>query len=426
MSQLIPYNNGRGSTLSNRNMPNMAAAIGSMALKAAGKAVYNSLPSAGQAVGYIGQVLKPTRSKKLREADRILKQISNNEPISQVSFAPTSISNRIVGGSARVSRSKNNKSCRIRHRELLLDGVIGSISFTQAAKFPLNPGLPKTFPWASVQSSQWESYKIHSISFDWIPIAPTSTQGDVVMFFDYDSSNRDVATETQAMDHQGSVCDSCWRNIKISANSKELHILGPRKYVRSFALAGDIKTFDSGNFFIYTVNQINATDKIGKLFVSYDIELFTPVLEPSTPFNAITSYVKSTAGQNFTSASSANLNFDAFTGSETNPLGITQQSFTTFVLPVGNYIVKWGFVAGDSAGENFRVASSLLLNSVANGPGTLSYNGVAAGGRITVTGLNNVSVTSVSNTVSISVTMTGASGTLTVDAGTAWINFELA
>lgn len=191
-------------------------------------------------------------------------------------IAPTAIGTRIMTGSG--GQSRLGKSVRIKNRELIVGSVLSSTNYTVQHTIPLNPGLATSFPWLSKQANQYEMYRFVSLSFHYVPSVPTSTAGDVLFGIDYNATDDIPATEVQFMDLKGSTMNSVWQSSTTRAAVTDMHALGPRKYVRTMLVPGDIKTFDCGNLFVASVNT-PVVAAAGKLFVEYDVELFTPKLD---------------------------------------------------------------------------------------------------------------------------------------------------
>jgi len=195
-----------------------------------------------------------------------------------VSSAPQSYSARVETLMPKITRTA--RSMRIAHRELVLSSVAGSTGFTVQNSLALNPGLTTTFPWLAPQAQQWEMYKVHRLRAEWIPIASTGTAGDVYLSPNYDASDPQPTTEVQAANNVNAVVDSVWKVLSCDLDPSSMMGLGPRKYVRPCAVAGDIKTFDIGKLFVCSNNEAN-TNTVGKLYLSYDFEFFTPQNDPS-------------------------------------------------------------------------------------------------------------------------------------------------
>jgi len=98
---------------------------------------------------------------------------------------------------------------------------------------------------------------------------------------DYDAADSAPFSEQIASSYEDVAEDAPWKDICCSLRPSALHALGPTKFIRTGALAAnlDIKTYDAGNFFACTID--GTAVNWGKLWVEYDVTLFTPQLNPA-------------------------------------------------------------------------------------------------------------------------------------------------
>lgn len=227
------------------------------------------------------------------------------------------------------------KSTRIRHRELI-GSVTGSVAFAAFNSYNINPGLAATFPWLSGQAEGWEQYRFHKLLFEYITRAPTSATGSVVLSPDYDALDAAPASEIAAMSYRDASEDAPWKDQRVVLDPSAMFPMGPRKYIRSGAVAGDLKTYDGGVLHVSTNGQAG-TDGIGKLFVEYDVELFVPQTESaaSASSNSTVSMWNLSANNAIATTVAEIIPFDE---EIVNGLNITNTA-GVFSLPAGNYEV---------------------------------------------------------------------------------------
>jgi hypothetical protein len=328
----------------------------------------------------------------------------------QTVSAPVSLST-----GRRMDRRRGKKSDRFPGCDFIgnVSDVNGAMAFV---KYAINPGNPVTFPWLSIEAKQWNEYTFHALSFKFVSRTATSQVGNVVLAPNYDASDPVPTLENQATNFADATEDNEWKDITCVLDPASMHPIGPRKYVRIAAVAGDIKTYDVGNMFVGVEGA--TTNTIGKLYVEYDVEFFDRIVVPSAAASAATSFFNIT-GQTLTSTVRANLAFSA----GANPLGATVSSTgagDAILLPAGSYLVTIILNVADSVGEvftsllqtysspaNLLAATSIISNSpngtVENSQLVQQFNFIADG---VVTLLPEL-------------TLTGATGTLTVSAGSA-------
>lgn len=324
---------------------------------------------------------------------------------------------------------RGSRETVICHRELV-SSVNGSIAFT-ATKFPLNPGVATTFPWLSTQANLWDQYRFRRLRFEYITRTATTTVGSVLLVPDYDPTDIAPTSEAIASAHSDTVEDACYKNLTCVLDPRAMNPFGGtlagRRYVRSFNQAGDISTFDSGNFYFCTVEQTGAS-AIGKLWVEYEVELFKPQLGNTTVAPSLTSLFALTPSQALVTGVSTNLIPNAQVA---DPLSVglvgTPLVSGTFTPPKGSYLISGYVQFADTVNEAFTCTAQVRQNGAALAQPSICSISIGA------TGAANESLTlpiaavvncSGTDTIDVRVTAVGAAGVLTVN--TAQLIFRLA
>lgn len=327
---------------------------------------------------------------------------------------PVAISTRVQTVQPIVSRSA--KSMRIQHRELVLASIPGSVAFQNQFSLSINPGLSGTFPWLAPQAAQWEQYAVRKLIAQYVPIAPTSTQGDVIISPDYDASDPTPTTEAQAANAMDAVEDACWKRIDVVLDVPSMMGLGPRRYVRQGNVAGDVKTFDVAKLFVSTVNE-TGTSAIGKLYLDYDIEFFVPQNSPSPATAPDQTYMcKKSGAQTLTTGVSTAIAWEA---ALFDPLGFGNASSGVFTPAAGSYRIEVSGSFADSASEAFSGTLQIFKNGAAiTQTGISAFSIPSAIGAACQQFLSTKAIVNCNgtDTVEARVTLTGAAGTLTTVA----------
>jgi hypothetical protein len=394
------------------------------------KASQQSLSAAGSAQAKRNRRQRPRRRRgivpqqAIQRAARALSQPrmgqGRNGPVQGAAVA---YSTRTQSRLPRII-SQGPRGFRVQHRELVVASVNNSNTFSVQSTLLLNPGLAATFPWLAPQAGQWEQYVVHKLDAEWIPIAPTSTQGDVIISPDYDSSDPAPTTETQASDNVDTVVDSVWKNILVKLDPKAMMGMGPRKYVRPCAVAGDIKTFDVGKLFICTNNSTGGATAVGKLWLDYDFEFFVPQNSPNpdTTPQQTSMFIRST-NQTFTTATPAPLQFATVSY---DPLSFGPAVAGVFTPPAGVYRLSSQATCNDSANEAFTVRMDIYKNgALVTGLSSEISQPAFAGDNLSLT-IDGIVPLNGTDTVNIEMTMTGAAGTLIVTGAFAQLVVSLA
>lgn len=175
----------------------------------------------------------------------------------------------------------------IRHKEFIGD-ISGFNTFTNRV-FPINPGIPSTFPWLSQIANSFEEYEFRGLVFQFKSLSSdatlaTSTNtglGSIVMSTNYDSLDPPYVNKMQMENSQfaSSAKPSVSQIHPVECARKQTPVT--RLYVRSSApvLGSDIRWHDLGNFQLAVSGmQGTAGGACGELWGSYEVQLFKPKL----------------------------------------------------------------------------------------------------------------------------------------------------
>lgn len=177
----------------------------------------------------------------------------------------------------RSGKAKNGVEARTE----LIQLVNGSTGFT-VLKFPINPGLPGTFPIGSAGSSKFTDWKMKFMRVDYIPtvseFATQGQQGEVVIAVDYNADNVLPTAMNQVEDMEPAGGGIPSKGFSFEVVPEYANKSDP-KYVRTGAApAGDdLRLYDGGNLYFAVSGCTNAT-QIGKLMVTYHFDLMLPTL----------------------------------------------------------------------------------------------------------------------------------------------------
>lgn len=168
----------------------------------------------------------------------------------------------------------------VRHREYIAD-IQGQSAFTNV-QYPVQPGIPTTFPWLSGIASNYESYCFKRLKFQYRARSPSTQTGSVFMVIDYDALDAAPSDKTEFASNFDTVDCSPWQDVTFDADVKDLMKL-PQRYIRQGTIASsDLKTYDVGT--LNVASQGNTAAAIGELWVEYEVELITPQ-KPGPPLS---------------------------------------------------------------------------------------------------------------------------------------------
>lgn len=333
----------------------------------------------------------------------------------RITSAPVSISTLTHASRPSVKQSGLDGQ-RVVNKEMIFPTVAGSTTFTVQYSLDINPGIPNSFPWLSQVAINYEFYKIHSLSYTWVPIAPTSTQGDVILSPNYDALDGIPTTELKAANTADSIEFSCWANATCRLDPKSCMGGMERKYVRLYNASGDLKTYDAGSLFVCTNNE-TGTGAIGKLWCNYDIEFF----KPQADINIAAFRPNSTSLGEAVSTTMANGVYTILPLTATyDPMQVFNALTSGTFTPVqGIYAYTISTTCYDSNNENFYGTVALYQNgSLATGTNASKTQFAFAGsgnGVESSLSMSGIFYTNGSQTFGFYAQLNGAAGTLAMN-----------
>lgn len=240
----------------------------------------------------------------------------------------------------------------IRHREFI-GNILGSTTFS-INKWNVNPGDETTFPWLSTLATNYEKYRPIGIIFEFKSTSANALNstntalGTVMMAPRYNaitSSEPSSKMEMLQIENCVSICpaESAMCGVECAKNYNPLGVLYVRRQL------GDIdneQMYDFCDFYLAT-EGMQAVATIGELWITYEIELLTPILgggQKGLEINyANYSLGSGISNSNFFASASSSLNISNMTLTFTG---------TSFSLPSnitdGCYMVSY-YVIGSGA-----------------------------------------------------------------------------
>lgn len=329
---------------------------------------------------------------------------------------------RVSGGLASLPTftTGTGGAVRVTHREYLGD-LVGSINFS-ADVWSINPGNADTFPWLSSVALQFEEFRFNGragkpgLRFEFVTTsgdALTSVNtalGTVMMCTQYNSTNPPFVDKFRMENYSGCVSGKPSRNLWHSVNTLRSQTPMTPMYVRSISEQisglngqGNILQYDLGQFYLASVGMQADGNRIGELWVSYDVTLLKPRLNPYRSllvpaldfwvsdvatynvayplgFNPITRI--NTVGCDFINHPSGGrpgLQFPA-----ADPPGTTYRVTTVWSVAAGGAADATGWLKYDTIGFNLTTPTVMVLNDI---PAVNLYQG-----PVTVAGSTYASV----------------------------------
>lgn len=182
--------------------------------------------------------------------------------------------------------SGSSKSVRIKHREYLGD-VTSSLGFQMYSTYRINPGNSHTFPWLSRVAQNFQSYKMRGLLFEFNStsadaLASTNTAlGTVVMATQYNSAAPAFLNKAEMEQYEFSCSTKPSKSLIHPVECNPEESVMDHMFVRTDTVSViEPQFYDLGVFQLATVGMQAANINIGELWVTYDVELFKPRIDP--------------------------------------------------------------------------------------------------------------------------------------------------
>jgi hypothetical protein len=378
----------------------------------------------GQAVKKSKPNPRPRRQPRKRKAAQMLQLGPEATPppgMSSVS-APVSIGYNYDTRPRPVRRTLPDGGESIAFTEL----VVSSINFPTSTGFGitnevfLNPALPDSFTWLSPIASRFKQYRVVKMRLVYVPIAPTNTQGNIVVYPAYDATEVAPTTEADMVNNQDAFERVVWNGFYVDLDVRAMNSPGPRKYTRQGFTSGDLKTMDPLRLFLGGNNAAsNSGAAMGKLFIEYEFVFYVPSSNPTSGPTG-TFYAWNGVADTLSTGVLTALNM----GTAYDPYNIGSSSTVSgnsyvWQLPPGFWLITATISFADSANEAFSALLQIGQSFTPSGPGQ-AYTKCANGPSqhcLTATLLAEVLPTGNSQYIQVFATATGAAGTLTAMVG---------
>lgn len=205
----------------------------------------------------------------------------NRPKKSSVQYAPVAagVMNQ-VSDPKFINRAQN--MCVI-HREYITDITGNTSDFAVVFNQNVNPGNYDLFPWLAGVARRFESYQFTKLEFEYSTISTTIDRGYAALVIDYDPTDAQPTTKSQALQYQSTIKCAVWQSATHKSTSQNLH--KRKTYFVQTSVSpptGTSDTHDTGRLFVCAGSN-NSAQKIGELWVSYVVELMTPQLTTLGP-----------------------------------------------------------------------------------------------------------------------------------------------
>lgn len=174
-----------------------------------------------------------------------------------------------------------DRGVRISHHEYL--GDVKSATDFSVLKYPINPGLPITFPWLSSVAQAFQEYEVNGMVFYFKAtsanaLSSTNTAlGQIIGAVQYNPYLEDPTSKVIMLGLAGASDGKPSESNVYPVECKSDMTLMRSKLIRVDSVADDLAKYDHGNFYL-GANGSQAIATVGEIHVVYDIMLKKPKL----------------------------------------------------------------------------------------------------------------------------------------------------
>jgi hypothetical protein len=314
------------------------------------------------------------------------------------------------------SRTPIPGGTRVSHSELFED--VPSHAAFNTLTIQVNPGLNSFSAWLAAQAADYDQYRLVSLVAEYKPTCGTGTAGSVYMVYDYDPSDAPPGSKQAMSQYQGSAESAPWVKFSMACDAKAVHAIGPRKFLRSGPVAGDLRTYDSAQFILAT-SGFAAPDGVlvGELWFHYTFDL----LVQTSPISAQITQVYEFGSNTLQNVGSGLLIQETFQVVVSNFQGQVVQGPTqqTFIMPTCNmWIICNGVIQLNAlSSSTFYVNYQFFINGVGRASGTVSFQSAEPAGALRSFILQGATSFKAGDVLQLTITNTGATNAVAVVPG---------
>jgi len=293
--------------------------------------------------------------------------------------------------------------------DTFISTVAGSVSFASNG-FSINPGLEARNLALSKEAQKYDQYEFEALSFRFVRSrAITTTPGMVGIAFDPNPNSASPALLNRFNAYEMRVMGSVYSEITLHVPRDALR---GWRFVRCGPNGTDLSIYDVGRLIVATQDE-DDTSKVGFVEMHYRIKFKHYHLEPSVPIPHALSLYRLGASQGYATGVAEIVGYDT---AQVDGLVVVPTA-GVFTLPCGQYLVRATFIAKDTAVETLFASATFEVDAVGVSTTNIGLRSAGVANHQIQGLLETYVVSDGTTTVSLSVTLTGAAGTLAIEQG---------
>lgn len=199
---------------------------------------------------------------------------SNNKKTEGKLSAPVATT-KVVRAKTPSMRNTTDGNMIISHTEYCSD-LYGTLSSPASAAVTLNPQDASTFPWLSAIASRFEMYRFKKLKFHYNPSCPTSTEGYMILAFDFDAQDEIPTAKTELLTWKYAMKIAPWAPLTLDV-SKDAR-LSTARYCQPSPrnISGVDNRLDALGNAIFNAGFNSISASLGEIMIEYTVELMIP------------------------------------------------------------------------------------------------------------------------------------------------------
>ena len=181
---------------------------------------------------------------------------------------------------------------RVRHREYICDIMNNNAGSFSILSFPINPGLPFSFPWLSGIANNYEQYRMSGLIFEFKTLLPELSAnvslGTVIMATVYDALDTQFSDKLTMANYQFANTNRPTRTFIHPVECARDKTPVSELYIRSSTPPGDLRMYDLGIFQIATSGT--PAGILGELWATYEIILYKPRMTTAIGYSVLSDH----------------------------------------------------------------------------------------------------------------------------------------
>jgi hypothetical protein len=210
----------------------------------------------------------PTNKQVTKMAQKVLTAAPKTKGMYSLPVSAPVTQSRVIGRAGPPKTRLTKRGMIVTHQELV-NTLTSSANAFNASSLVINPGKAYVFPWLSTIATNYDKYRMLSMSVTLNPHLPTTTAGKMGIAFDPDSSDDVPSNRSEFFAMVRHVEGPVWQAISMA-----FPLDRSEKFVNTHSIL-DNKLVDCGQITLFT-DLLTSAVAVCDVIVEYSVELIDP------------------------------------------------------------------------------------------------------------------------------------------------------